>query len=881
MKQIAVILCAFAIFVTSNFCSAAQASSSFESMNFHPLRVTTADNSTIVTLSYVDVRETVSYGLDDSRVELVPGRWFLFNQAGFFYVNPLGTPFHLRNVSKRMKNVAKALVKERYGAHASNYYVGGSTGLFTGSDVAEAHRFSNLPGGSSQSNFLTLVSADLLPHLIQRNERTVNEHSPEVLPTWSHVSLKAALQFVIRTGADYQVTRKRKAGCSSTCACSATGHAMGHRDASRIERLLRGAGLLENDKAVVGDGRDEPDVFNCKAELAAVFKEYLADDEVFKAAAVHMAGQTFESTAEGEFQDELLSACYRRITERLAVPLEVAQLRRDESAISDGTWLAFNNGRSVTPSDCMQNPRTDELKEYRRELNAVVDQLLGTMTVKDISGERVVFNVKRVMRAQLFNYLAESNDFSKLPAFLRFKLSFDGTLCGLRSLLAFLLIPLSMVHSSQSNLHTMPIAIGWGTESAAALLNYIPQLTETIAELERDGIIYDHADGTSTTFQVRVDIAADMSSLWKAGGIGGASSEENCIFCHCTAAERNDVGHAHGNLEHVANQRRNAAGDGPLTMFGLPVMTRVHICTLHCITRVTEKLVKCLVSAAYARTSIYTTERRAATAALDTAKTELARHRRGTPPHVAAAAVVAAKTALLTAATARVAGCADGETISAAMLAANIGRKSFSIEVEKRGGVRGNAETFKVETSTLTGDQSLKLCGNVRTYPTSVDELAALEAIPILGVIDVAIGSCGHPISQTLGVAGPPISNCFTCNVRNVWLTWSAYIIPMLRAKSRADVHAASPPPAAAAAAPPVAAAAPGAGAGGGLPAPALPPVAAVPGGAAAAAPAPAPPAGRWNYEGFKTVARNFGLLLNHTFSASDAQNVITTYRKF
>ncbi len=110
-----------------------------------------------------------------------------------------------------------------------------------------------------------------------------------------------------------------------------------------------------------------------------------------------------------------------------------------------------------------------------------------------------MFNVKRVMKAQLFNYLAESNDFSKLPALLRFKLSFDGTLC--------------MVHSLQSNLHTMLIVHGWGTETAAALLNYIPQLTGTIAELKRDGITYDHADGTSTTFQVRVDIAADMSSL--------------------------------------------------------------------------------------------------------------------------------------------------------------------------------------------------------------------------------------------------------------------------------------------------------------------------------------------------------------------------------
>ncbi len=41
----------------------------------------------------------------------------------------------------------------------------------------------------------------------------------------------------------------------------------------------------------------------------------------------------------------------------------------------------------MPPSDCMQNPRTDELKEYRKELNAVVDQFLGTLTVKDISGE--------------------------------------------------------------------------------------------------------------------------------------------------------------------------------------------------------------------------------------------------------------------------------------------------------------------------------------------------------------------------------------------------------------------------------------------------------------------------------------------------------------
>ncbi len=40
-----------------------------------------------------------------------------------------------------MKNVAKALVKEGIGANVSNYYVGGSKGLFTGSDVADITRY--------------------------------------------------------------------------------------------------------------------------------------------------------------------------------------------------------------------------------------------------------------------------------------------------------------------------------------------------------------------------------------------------------------------------------------------------------------------------------------------------------------------------------------------------------------------------------------------------------------------------------------------------------------------------------------------------------------------------------------------------------------------
>ena len=81
MKHTVVQLCAFVIFATLNFCCAQ--ASALDSMNFHPLRITTADSSTIVTLhcplAYVVVSDTVSYGLDDTRFELAPGRWFLFN----------------------------------------------------------------------------------------------------------------------------------------------------------------------------------------------------------------------------------------------------------------------------------------------------------------------------------------------------------------------------------------------------------------------------------------------------------------------------------------------------------------------------------------------------------------------------------------------------------------------------------------------------------------------------------------------------------------------------------------------------------------------------------------------------------------------------------
>ena len=89
------------------------------------------------------------------------------------------------------------------------------------------------------------------------------------------------------------------------------------------------------------------------------------------------------------------------------------------------------------------------------------------------------------------------------------------------------------------------------------------------------------------TLKVRIEIAADMASLWKATGIGSDSCNHSCIYCNVSKEGREVIGDA-------------ASGRGvwrtDLNVFGVS-MDRVHICALHGLTRVTEKLLDMLACA--------------------------------------------------------------------------------------------------------------------------------------------------------------------------------------------------------------------------------------------------------------------------------------------
>ena len=61
---------------------------------------------------------------------------------------------------------------------------------------------------------------------------------------------------------------------------------------------------------------------------------------------------------------------------------------------------------------------------------------------------------------------------------LRWKISFDGTDCGDKSLLAFFLVPLDLgvpgQPSEQSSKTVQLMGLGWGSESTASLRGFIP-----------------------------------------------------------------------------------------------------------------------------------------------------------------------------------------------------------------------------------------------------------------------------------------------------------------------------------------------------------------------------------------------------------------------
>ena len=98
-------------------------------------------------------------------------------------------------------------------------------------------------------------------------------------------------------------------------------------------------------------------------------------------------------------------------------------------------------------------------------------------------------------------------------------------------------------------------------------------------------------------------------------------------------------------------------------------------------------------------------------------------------------------------------------------------------------GVRN--EYYTVEASTLTGVQSYNLCGNRSERPNPASP--GFDTIPFVGVVDKCFGSCGHPLQHFSGdVNELKHGGCYNCNVRNVVIAWSAYIVPRWRAAALA-----------------------------------------------------------------------------------------------
>ena len=163
------------------------------------------------------------------------------------------------------------------------------------------------------------------------------------------------------------------------------------------------------------------------------------------------------------------------------------------------------------------------------------------------------------------------------------------------------------------------------------------------------------------------------------------------------------------------------------------------------------------------------------------------------------------------------------------MLEAGIGRKSFKVTVAAATSVVGvRNEYYTVEASTLTGVQSYNLCGNRSERPNPASP--GFDTIPFVGVVDKCFGSCGHPLQHFSGdVNELKHGGCYNCNVRNVVIAWSAYIVPLLRATTRTQLNDACP-------------------------------------------------SGTFNYAWMKLLCHNWGKLVVDTFGSMGSSSVLSTY---
>jgi hypothetical protein len=136
-----------------------------------------------------------------------------------------------------------------------------------------------------------------------------------------------------------------------------------------------------------------------------------------------------------------------------------------------------------------------------------------------------------------------------------FKLSFDGTLAGGKSLLAFFLVPLSLGLLVNSNTSCFPLGLGWCSESMLKLLHFLPGLSAAISQLNKTGLTIIGPGGRAFLVKVRIEIGSDLSAIWKLMGIGSASNTCSCPYCNITKEQRQYFGNPVSDLDVPANVR--------------------------------------------------------------------------------------------------------------------------------------------------------------------------------------------------------------------------------------------------------------------------------------------------------------------------------------
>ena len=454
----------------------------------------------------------------------------------------------------------------------------------------------------------------------------------------------------------------------------------------------------------------------------------------------------------------------------MAVPVWRALLMKDKTSLSDKKMRIIASGKSkYAVVDTLQFPRVHDIRVMRRitTLGVAIDLGLKDLVTDDMV--HAACDLASVCRMQYYEAIAGGTYDVSPTTCHRWKLTFDGTDAGGKSLLVFGLIPLSLSAAVQSSTNVFPFGIAWVSESEQSLNSCIPNLTEQVAALEGTGGLPIQTPDGPRNVPIEFEVAADMSSLWKLTGIGSASADHSCCYCMATHASRQHIGDPISDLSVPANWRTDLKA-----IFGIP-MKRVHPCTLHALTRVTEKLMRLLIIEC-----IDVEARRASAKAtavnslklkrqvLQTAKA-LSKQARQRPQRVRAAEadVAAAEEALEAARNASLLATGSVEQLQTAMVSTKVLQKTYTVTItpKKKG------DGCRVEISTLTGPQCRKLLG--------LNKEGGRADPPYLEVIEAALGRCTHDWENAVGVGEGEF--CFRCNVVAVFRMWT-WIYPFLAA---------------------------------------------------------------------------------------------------